>query len=882
MPAQPPANRRPTQSKRTLRVRGPGTRNTAAQGARAKGKRPQGSAAQGKHVSARPPAARAGARAGARAPSRAPSRPPPVAYRPPPLRADIARFLRRYGHALAAAGTLVLGLALLLTLPGAGAAWIERIFGWTGLFVALLLVVVGAVGLLGRRAGYWSAEALVGAELLLLCLAAGTYAANRPVNRFQPLEGENGGITGWVLGGWLLDTLGRPMALILLVLVSAVGLLLLVRYTPLLYVAAALARALPRLGRRAQALLVRWTEPPAARKAAARPAAPSPPPAANFVAPDPAPRTPIRIDPAQFDPPRHAPTPLEAAAAGTPEEPAPALPAPSPAPAAGRPRVRPAPLDDSLPPLRPATGKPARGAKTPRPDKAAVVAAAAPLPAAPLPSLDLLAGDSGLYSGGDVEHYQQLIEWTLADFETPVRVVHVESGPTVTQFGVEPLYIERAGQKRKVRVSRIVALENDLALALAVPAVRIEAPVPGRPYVGIEVPNVQKSLVSLRGILEAPEFARQGGALALPLGRNTAGAPVVMDLTRAPHLLIAGATGSGKSVSINTIVAGLLMRHGPESLRLVMIDPKRVELTGYNGIPHLLGHVITDVDEVMPALTWLLLEMDNRYRLFGEQNVRNIDAYNALARAGRKGSGADAAPPAPLPYLVLIVDELADLMMTAPEDIERQLCRLAQKARATGIHLILATQRPSVDVVTGLIKANFPTRIAFAVTSGVDSRVILDGPGAERLLGRGDMLLMRPDLAKLLRVQGCLVTDDEIERVVRYWVRYGKEQAAFTEGGDAPARAPWAAFVGRDEEADELLQQAIDLLDGMQTCTVSLLQRRLRLGHPRAARLMEQLEAQGIVGPDGGAGQGRAVLLNRPAETGTIEYDAGRPPAAFG
>jgi S-DNA-T family DNA segregation ATPase FtsK/SpoIIIE len=283
-----------------------------------------------------------------------------------------------------------------------------------------------------------------------------------------------------------------------------------------------------------------------------------------------------------------------------------------------------------------------------------------------------------------------------------------------------------------------------------------------------------------------------------------------------------------------------------------------------------MGSVITDVEEVMPALTWLTLQMDDRYRLFREHGVRNIDSYNALAQKPRKDG-----PPLPLlPYMVLIVDELADLMMTAPEDIERQLCRLAQMARATGIHLILATQRPSVDVVTGLIKANFPTRAAFAVTSQTDSRVILDSPGAERLLGRGDMLLMRPDLAKLLRVQGCLVTDEEINQIVGYW----KDQAP---ADPAPRRSPWADLVGRDEDADELVQQAIEVIEGLQTVSVSLLQRKLRLGYPRAARLMEQLETRGVVGPDMGSGQGREVLLKK-RDDGTIEYDAGAAPSAHG
>ena len=466
--------------------------------------------------------------------------------------------------------------------------------------------------------------------------------------------------------------------------------------------------------------------------------------------------------------------------------------------------------------------------------------------------------DSGAYGNTDVALLEEIILRTLADFNVPARVVHVETGPTVTQFGIEPLYTERAGQKRKVRVNRIVSLANDLALALAAPAIRIEAPVPGRPYVGIEVPNVDKSLVSLRGIIASPEL-RKGGILALPLGRNTSGQPVVMDLTKAPHMLIAGATGSGKSVCINTIITGLLMQHGPEQLRFVMVDPKMVELPGYNGIPHLYGKVITDVEQVMGALTWLLLQMDDRYQLFRDAGVRNIDAYNEIMRKQKGG--------ALLPYIVLVVDELADLMMTAADDVERQICRLAQMARATGIHLILATQRPSVDVITGLIKANFPTRISFAVTSQIDSRVVLDTPGAETLLGRGDMLLMRPDVGKLTRVQGCFVVDEEIGRVVQFWKNQMTEQTG-APGTGMPITGvpPWNSILDQLDNDDELVEDAVAVLRGLRTCSTSMLQRRLGLGYPKAARLMEELEKRGLVGPDQGAGRGRQVRVKADKE----------------
>ncbi|MEZ4663203.1 MAG: DNA translocase FtsK [Caldilineaceae bacterium] len=485
-----------------------------------------------------------------------------------------------------------------------------------------------------------------------------------------------------------------------------------------------------------------------------------------------------------------------------------------------------------------------------------------------LPPFELLQPDAGVYGATDDREMGQRIEQTLEDFDVPVKVVHVESGPTVTQFGVEPQYVERAGNRRKIRVSRIVSLADDLALALEAPAVRIEAPVPGRPYVGIEVPNRDKLMVGLRGILESKELRKDGGALPIGLGRNTAGAPVVMDLARAPHMLIAGATGAGKSVCINAIITSLLMQHGPESLKFVMVDPKMVELPGYNGIPHLIGKVVTEMDQVMGMLTWLLLQMDDRYRTFKEASVRNIDVYNAKVRKMR---GKDA--PQPLPYIVLVVDELADLMMTAADDVETQLCRLAQMARATGIHLILATQRPSVDVVTGLIKANFPTRIAFAVTSQTDSRVILDTPGAERLLGRGDMLIMRSDQAKLTRVQGCWVADDEINAIASYWKQRTIDETLAAGGAERPVVPPWFSLMDRLDDEEELILDAIDALRDLESCSTSMLQRRLNIGYPKAARLMEELETRKVVGPDQGGGRGRKVLISSDADEEEDEGD---------
>jgi S-DNA-T family DNA segregation ATPase FtsK/SpoIIIE len=362
-----------------------------------------------------------------------------------------------------------------------------------------------------------------------------------------------------------------------------------------------------------------------------------------------------------------------------------------------------------------------------------------------------------------VQEQWYIIEQTLESFGAPGRVVDVRTGPTVTMFGVEPQYLEsRTGRRTKVKVSKIAGLADDLSLALAAKSVRIQAPVPGKGYIGIEVPSANKVVVSLRDTMESTGFQRitQKSPLAVGLGQDVSGNSISADLAKMPHLLIAGATGSGKSVCVNGIIACLLLQNTPSDLRFVMVDPKRVELTGYNGIPHLAAPVVVEMDKVVGVLQWALREMDHRYQAFAKLGARNISTYND--KAAKEGKDR-------LPYIVIIIDELADLMMTAPEDTERALARLAQMARATGIHMIVATQRPSVDVVTGLIKANFPARIAFAVSSATDSRVILDQTGAERLLGMGDMLFQKPDAPAPLRMQGCYVSDEELNKLIGYW-----------------------------------------------------------------------------------------------------------------
>jgi S-DNA-T family DNA segregation ATPase FtsK/SpoIIIE len=365
-------------------------------------------------------------------------------------------------------------------------------------------------------------------------------------------------------------------------------------------------------------------------------------------------------------------------------------------------------------------------------------------------------------SGAVIREQVEIIEHTLESFGAPATVVEINQGPTITQFGVEPSFLTmRNGKRTKVKVGKIASLADDLTLALHAQSIRVQAPVPGKGYVGIEVPNPAKALVSLRDVMETAAFGKLKSPLRIGLGQDVAGQPIVADLAGMPHLLIAGATGSGKSVCVNAIIASLLLLNTPDQLKLVMVDPKRVELTGYNGIPHLAAPVVVEMDKVIGVLQWAMREMDGRYKMFAEAGARNIVDYNNKAKRNKSIE--------PLPYIVIIIDELADLMMLSPEETERGVTRLAQLARATGMHMVIATQRPSVDVVTGLIKANFPARVAFAVASSTDSRVILDSTGAERLLGQGDMLYQSPDAAAPVRSQGCYVSDGELNKLIGYW-----------------------------------------------------------------------------------------------------------------
>jgi S-DNA-T family DNA segregation ATPase FtsK/SpoIIIE len=494
-----------------------------------------------------------------------------------------------------------------------------------------------------------------------------------------------------------------------------------------------------------------------------------------------------------------------------------------------------------------------------------------------LPTLSTLLEAGSVQDISDVQIREQveIIEHTLDSFGAPATVVEISQGPTITQFGVEPSFIEqRSGKRTKVKVGKIASLADDLALALAARSIRIQAPVPGKGYVGIEVPNSEKAVVSLRDVMESAEFQKITTPLAIGLGQNVAGQPISADLAQMPHLLIAGTTGSGKSVCVNSIVACLLLQNTPDQVKFVMVDPKRVELTGYNAIPHLVAPVVVDLDRVVGTLKWAMREMDNRYKRLADLSVRNIVEYNKKVTANGK-DGAEK-----MPYIVFVIDELADLMMLSPEETEKGITRLAQLSRATGIHMIIATQRPSVDVVTGLIKANFPARVAFAVASGTDSRVILDTTGAERLLGQGDMLFQSPDAAAPLRMQGCYVSPHELNNIIEYWrgakrfvrVRTEAEQDIAGEVEETPESPPepetaqpplWDEIREEEEEAarysDELLPEAIALVRQLNKASTSLLQRRFRIGYTRAARMIDVMEEDGIIGPPTGTSKAREV-----------------------
>lgn len=428
----------------------------------------------------------------------------------------------------------------------------------------------------------------------------------------------------------------------------------------------------------------------------------------------------------------------------------------------------------------------------------------------------------------------------MESFGVKAKILQVSRGPAITRYEIQP--------PPGVKVSRIVSLADDIALSMAASDVRIEAPIPGKAAVGIEVPNKEISMVHLRDLLEAQEFVQSGSKLTIALGKDIAGNPEVADLAKMPHLLIAGATGSGKSVCLNTLIASILFKATPDEVKLLMIDPKMVELATYNGIPHLVNPVVTDSKKAATALRWAVREMERRYEFFAQAGVRDITRYNKLFKKKEPGGGQ------PLPLIVVIIDELADLMMVAPADVEDAVCRLAQMARAAGIHLVVATQRPSVDVITGLIKANIPSRISFAVSSQIDSRTILDMSGAEKLLGKGDMLFNPVGAPKPVRIQGAFLSDREVEDLVNYL----KKQAEPIYDEEILSSEPEEEAMPKIE--DGLLPQAVKIFIESGHASISMLQRRLHIGYARAARLIDIMEQRGIVGGYEGS-KPRSILM---------------------
>jgi S-DNA-T family DNA segregation ATPase FtsK/SpoIIIE len=466
-----------------------------------------------------------------------------------------------------------------------------------------------------------------------------------------------------------------------------------------------------------------------------------------------------------------------------------------------------------------------------------------------LPSTDLL--DPKLESNIQVDknavfEKAKLIEDKLEDFGVKGKVTEIRPGPVITMFEYKPA--------PGIKINKIASLENDLAMGLSAVSIRIIAPIPGKDVIGIEVPNAKRELVVLREMLEDPEFSKSESYLTLALGKDIAGLPFYMDLRKAPHLMIAGTTGSGKSVLLNAIITSMLYKASPYELKFIMIDPKMLELSVYEDIPHLLHPVVTEPKKAAAALRWAVLEMDNRYRILSEEGVRDIETHN---RNVMKSNSEDKWERF-LPYIVIVLDELADLMMIAPSEIKESITRLSQKARAAGIHLIVATQRPSADIVAGLIKANFPARISFLVFSKIDSRIILDAGGAERLLGKGDMLFLEPGTSRLMRIQGALISDEEREGITDFVKSQGRphynEEITFVEEQEGSEDL--------DDEKDELYQQALRTIAESGQASISMLQRKLKIGYNRAARIVEIMEKEGVVGPQEVAGKPREVFID--------------------
>lgn len=731
-----------------------------------------------------------------------------------------------------------------------GANWnraVAQAFGTGKVLVPVALGVLGALMLFQERLmdARLRASNVVGTLIVLLALLMLLDYPDfetRHLNRAYHV-GEGGGIVGGMMLSVLISAIGKGGALLLVITLGLIGLMLTFNLTlrQILATFAFYTAGLKNLGRRLIG------------------APPQQPPLDPTRTLDPENVPPALRQPApkrRVAPPLEPIDPVDMTLTPIAERPAQASLFNRDLPPVRQPRRK----EVAPPPVVP--GEPVNHAPTQKlPEKAA------PKPAAPVESEELVietddANDhrawplptntmldsfaEGNISDEEKREKARIIEETLASFKVEARVVEANTGPAVTQFALQPAI--------GVKINKITTLHNDLALALAAPSIRIEAPVPGRSVVGIEIPNSAIATVAMRDVMESEEFDNKRAKLKIPLGKDVSGSAVVADLAKMPHVLVAGSTGSGKSICINSIIVALLMKHTPNELKFIMVDPKMVELIVYNNIPHLLTPVVTELERVVSSLKWAVKEMERRYKVFAKGGFRNIDSY---MQAARKRPDLE-----PMPYIVVIIDELADLMMLAPDEVETLICRLAQMARATGIHLILATQRPSVDVVTGLIKANFPTRIAFAVTSQIDSRVILDTPGAEQLLGRGDMLYLAVDAAKPVRIQGTFVSDGEVERIVQFWRSQVPPEQPKPEANSAQSAQSETSmgdvFLQEDEQ-DVLLPKAIELVRQHQRASASMLQRRLRIGYTKAAQLIELLEQQGIVGAAEGS-RSREVL----------------------
>ncbi len=802
-------------------------------------------------------------------------------------------------------------LALLNTSPTAALSnmWsdtLRQFFGYVGaLLFSLMIVGAGALIVLPRIGVRiqmpWQRILMI--EIAYLAFLAVLHLLpHDPEPRALARSGQGGGYVGWALSDLVFKLFGSGVAIVFFVTLAVVALCMVFGIRRV-HIRQGLNSASKRLAALAEQMkrepLPRPRLTPAGRPMAVRNQAATLPPALTEANSPDAGRAkdmtsrkstpmarPLRREPASAEltvpPAPPLPGPLAPPTPPAASADLPAMPLTQPAESESEPELTRA-LSE---PVKPPAPKGARSKPSSKPSKPAPAVperrtryfavedfkeVRQPIPRAEgLPPLSLLS-DTELNkpTEQEVNNNVRIIENTLLEFDIDVEVVDVSVGPTVTQYAVQPFREVTTDQgevvMQRVRVNKIASLSNDLALALSAKRLRIQPYVPGQRYMGIEVPNQKPSTVALRPVMESEAFAKAfikrdpdhpgqtyEVPLAVPLGRDVSGAAFVVDLAAMPHLLIAGTTGSGKSVCITALAVALVMNNLPSRLRLVMLDPKMVELSRFNGLPHLLGAVETDMERIIGVLRWATREMDRRYKLLEAEAARNIEAYNKALGKARESEW--------LPYIVLLIDEIGDLMLSRLDEMERTLTRLAQMARAVGIHLVVATQRPSVDIITGLIKANFPARISFAVASGVDSRVILDTTGAESLMGRGDMLYLAPDASGPQRLQGCFVSDAEIDQVVAYWKDWQRQQPAPAE----PASAPWEMGLTRREslnDVDPMLEDAIDLVVREGEASASLIQRRLGIGYPRAAQLLDMLVELGVAGSLKEGGRAREVLM---------------------